>query len=360
VTATLRERHVSGATRNRAAGLIFPLAALLLGIASSSVAAESKNGIAAVEAIGITVRDMDAARDFYTRVLPFEVVAEDEISGTEFERLFGVFGLRAEVLRLRLGEEFIELIDFIAPEGRPIPMDSRSNDEWFQHIAIIVSDMDAAYAHLREHDVTHASPAPQRLPDWNENAGGIEAFYFRDPDGNHLELLEFPPDKGDPRWHAPTAALFLGIDHTAIVVRDTEEALRFYRDGLGLSVMGASENYGIEQERLNNVFGARLRITALGSPEGPAIEFLEYLAPPTGRPMPVDTQANDLWHWHIRMRSPSLDGLSAQLMEHGGTLVSPGVIALPDDAEFPSAVHVRGPTGHAVLIHEAARAATQE
>ena len=53
-----------------------------------------------------------------------------------------VFGLRARVARLRLGAEEIELIDFLAPEGRPIPADSRSNDEWFQHIAIIVRDMD--------------------------------------------------------------------------------------------------------------------------------------------------------------------------------------------------------------------------
>ena len=201
-------------------------------------------------------------------VLPFEIVAEEEVSGPEFERLFGVFGMRARIARLRLGEELIELIDFLAPEGRTIPVDSRSNDEWFQHIAIIVSDMDAAYAHLRSHDVAHASPSPQRLPDWNKNAGGIEAFYFRDPDGNHLEILEFPADKGDPRWHQPTDRLFLGIDHTAIVVRDTEEALRFYRDGLGMTVRGQSENYGIEQERLNNVFGARLRITAVSAPIG--------------------------------------------------------------------------------------------
>src|SRR6516162_9887048 len=40
---------------------------------------------------------------------------------------------------------------------------------------------------------------------------------------------------------------------------DAEASLRFYRDLLGLRVVGTSENYGTEQEQLNNVFGAHLQ-----------------------------------------------------------------------------------------------------
>ena len=150
--------------------------------------------------------------------------------------------------------------------------------------------------------VRHASTGPQRLPDWNRNAGGIKAFYFKDPDGHALEILAFPADKGAPKWHRATDKLFLGIDHTAIVVDDTDQSLRFYRDGLGLTVTGESENYGIEQERLNNVFGARLRITGLTAGAGPGIELLEYLAPDDGRPTPADTRSNDLIGWQTRLR----------------------------------------------------------
>ena len=82
-----------------------------------------------------------------------------------------------------------------------------------------------------------------------------------------------------PSGIAATDKLFLGIDHTAIVISDTDASLRFYRDVLGLQVVGESENYGPEQERLNNVFGARLRITSLRAASGPGVEFLEYLAP---------------------------------------------------------------------------------
>lgn len=100
------------------------------------------------------------------------------------------------------------------------------------------------------------SEGPQRLPDWNPAAGGIRAFYFRDPDRHPLEVLQFPAGKGDPKW-ARRDRLFLGIDHTAIVVSDTEASLRFYRDALGLRVAGAAENWGPEQERLNHVSGAQ-------------------------------------------------------------------------------------------------------
>jgi hypothetical protein len=80
---------------------------------------------------------------------------------------------------VRLGDEHIELMEVMTPKGRPIPIDSRSNDVWFQHVAIIVSDMGRAFDWLRARDLTYASPEPQRLPDWNPNAGGIEASISR-------------------------------------------------------------------------------------------------------------------------------------------------------------------------------------
>jgi catechol 2,3-dioxygenase-like lactoylglutathione lyase family enzyme len=220
-----------------------------------------------VGAIGMTVSDMDASIEFYSKVLSFEKVSDVELSGEDYERLEGVFGLRMRVAKMRLGDEFIELTEYLAPKGRPVPVDSRSNDRWFQHIAIITSDMDKAYTLLRQNKVEHASTGPQRLPDWNKNAGGIKAFYFRDPDKHWLEILQFPEGKGDAKWQRKDR-LFLGIDHTAIVVGNTDASLKFYRDVLGLRIAGTSENYGTEQEHLNNVFGARLRITSLRAGNG--------------------------------------------------------------------------------------------
>jgi catechol 2,3-dioxygenase-like lactoylglutathione lyase family enzyme len=300
--------------------------------------------VASVDSIGITVNDLDRAVAFYTDVLGFERLAESEVTGEKYERLYGVFGLRLRTATLRLGDERIELMEFLAPRGRPVPADSKSNDGWFQHVAIIVSDMDAAYRRLREHHVQHASSGPQLLPAWNPNAGGIEAFYFRDPDGNHLEVLHFPAGKGEARWQRKDK-VFLGIDHTAIVVADMDASLGFYRDALGMRIAGTSENYGVEQEHLNNVFGARLRITALRAAHGPGVELLEYLAPRTGRPMPVDTQSNDDWHWQVNVTA-AIDAGDQAIRRGHYRYVSPGPLVLGD----LTALLIRDVDGHAVMM----------
>src|SRR5574341_2160864 len=199
------------------------LLALLSGSTGRTTAARqtAQPLVKAVDSVGFTVSDVDASVEFFSKVLSFEKVSEVEVAGDEYERLQGVFGLRMRVVRMRLGDEQIELTEYLAPRGRPVTVDSRSNDRWFQHIAIITSDMDRAYQWLRKNKVEHASTGPQRLPDWNKNAGGIRAFYFRDPDKHWLEILQFPEGKGDAKWQRKER-LFLGIDHTAIVVSNTE------------------------------------------------------------------------------------------------------------------------------------------
>jgi catechol 2,3-dioxygenase-like lactoylglutathione lyase family enzyme len=307
--------------------------------------------IHAVDAIGMTVADMDRSLAFYTQVLSFTPVSDVEVTGSAYEHLQGVFGLRMRVVRLRLGDEALVLTAYLAPKGRPIPVDSRSHDRWFQHIAIIVSDMERAYGWLRQRKVEHASTGPQRLPAWNATAAGIQAFYFKDPDGHPLEILQFPPDKGDAKWHRPTEQLFLGIDHTAIVVRNTEDSLKLYRDVLGLAVVGESENYGPEQEHLNNVFGARLRITTLRAAAGPAIECLEYLAPRDGRPFPADARANDLVHWQTTLITRDLEATAHRVRAGRFPLVSPGIVALADgQLGFTTGLLVRDPDGHAMQL----------
>jgi len=321
--------------------------------------ARSVSAVTAVRAVGMTVSDLDRAVEFYSKVLSFEKVSEVEAAGAELERLQGVFGLRVRRAQMSLGEERIELTEYLAPRGRPVPADTRSNDRWFQHIAIIVSDMDRAYAWLRQNKVTHASSGPQLLPKTIPNAAGIRAFYFKDPDGHHLEVLQFPPEKGDPRWQRKAAGgekLFLGIDHTAIVVGDTEASLAFYRDTLGMRVAGESLNFGTEQEHLNNVFGARLRITAVRAESGPGIEFLEYLTPGDGRPYPLDAKANDLLHWQTVLESPDLDALARQVEAGSHTFVSSGVVRLPDASlGFERSFLVRDPDGHVLQMIEESR-----
>jgi hypothetical protein len=82
----------------------------------------------AVAVVGFTVGDMDRSIAFYTSVLDFQRVSDDEVAGSVYEQLEGVFGVRMRVVRLRLGGEQLQLTEYLAPGGRPAPGDSRSND----------------------------------------------------------------------------------------------------------------------------------------------------------------------------------------------------------------------------------------
>ena len=170
------------------------LIALLFLIPSLLVAQTAKK----VEGVALTVSDLDEAIEFYTEVLPFEMEKTYSLKGDDIEKLLGDESakVRVNVAELTLGNESIELWEFEKMDnGRMIPRDSRSNDQWFQHIAIVVSDMDSAYKLLRNAGVTHVSSFPQTLPDYLPAAAGIKAFYFRDHDGHNLELIFFLREK---------------------------------------------------------------------------------------------------------------------------------------------------------------------
>ena len=314
---------------------------------------QASSAVTEVQSIGITVADLDNEVRFFTQVLPFKEVARSEAEGRTTDELLNLRDAQVRVVHLALGNERISLTEHRA-KGRRIPADSHSYDHWFQHIAIVVSDMDRAYAHLRKLKVKHVSTTPQTLPEWNPNAGGIKAFYFQDPEDHVLEIIYFPPGKGNPKWQAATDKLFLGIDHTAIVVSDTDRSLAFYRDLLGLRVAGESENYGTEQEHLNQAFGARLRITGLRAERGLGIEFLEYITPPGGRPTPPDSQANDLIFWRTELRvDEDVADLAAKLKNSRAAFVSRQVVSNSANTRQPGkAVIVRDPDGHALQFTE--------
>lgn len=276
-----------------------------------------------IDTIDLTVSDCTKSLAFYTEVLDFKKV---------FDETFG----NVHVVQVQLGDTKVNLICTLDAQGRSYPQDFHSNDKMFQHMAIVVSDIDQAYRKLQSQQVKGISSKPERLPDWNPKAGGIKAYYFKDPDGHPLEIISFPPGKGDPQWQIMPRLLFQGIDHTAIVVADTDKSLLFFRDLLGLKVKATSENYGPEQENLSNVPGAHLRITSLRAKEGIGIELLEYLEPKGGKSIPQDTRSTDLWHWQVQLQGKENNQL-------------PHLIKDPDGHQFlivPKKVTKPTPTSH--------------
>ena len=320
--------------------------------ASTAYAADSPVAVQSVAAVGFTVSDMDRSVAFYRDVLTFKLTSDVEVDGPEYDQLWGIFGVRARVARMQLGEQQIELTQFISPPDlRPIPMPSYSHDLWFQHFAVVVRDMEAAWAQLRKRHVRQISPRPQTIPVSNPPAAGIKAIKFRDPDGHNLELLWFPEGKGNPVWKKPGSNLFLGIDHTAMTVRSTESSTKFYHDLLGMTVAGGTLNMGTTQQYLDSLPGARTRVTGLAPKMGPpGLEFLEYELPTAGRPFPADSHPTDLWHWQTTLVVSNVEAVAAALKDTA-QFVSAGVVTLPEKSlGFGKGFLVRDPDGHVMQV----------
>jgi len=310
--------------------------------------------VTTVGPIGITVSNMNKSVQFYRDVLGFKKISDTELYGNAYEQLEGIFGLRMRVVRMQLGNEQIELTDYLTSGGRSIPENAKSNDLIFQHIAIVVSDMDKAYAALRKHMVMHVSTGPQTIPASNTAAAGVKAFYFHDPDMHNLELIYFPSGKGQPKWQTIKGKLFMGIDHTAIAVSNTANSLQFYEGLLGIPRKGDSWNMGTEQAHLNFVEGARLHITGLRTATGPGIEFLEYLTPGPGTPYPADSRTDDIWHWQTRLVTDNVDSLYKKLENAGYRFISKGIVPLQTrSGKTIRAFLVRDADGHAMLVTDA-------
>jgi catechol 2,3-dioxygenase-like lactoylglutathione lyase family enzyme len=264
-----------------------------------------------------TVADLDRAANFYAG-LGFRTIRRREVEAATFAAI-GMDGAAAEEIVMRLGAEEIALARFAEP-GRPYPSDSESNDLWFQHLAIVVAEMDAAFAALSSlPDWRPISVGgPQTLPPAN---GGVRAFKFRDPDGHPLELIWFPPGWGRPVWHsALPVRIFLGIDHSALAVSSAARSLEFYR-ALGFEVAARSLNEGPAQSRLDGLPNATAHITGLrpASPDGPGLELLAY-APP-GRPAPGGAPNDLVTDWVTLVRSSSSGDPPRAVRDPDGHLV---------------------------------------
>ena len=235
--------------------------------------------------ISLICREPERLGCFYERAFGFVRSKQSETGGTALELLLRIPGAEAKVIRMGLGEQTIELVG-IKPEAQAYPPEVPAWSTLFQHFAIVVSDMAAAWAKLSAQKGWHpiSTAGPQVLP---ASSGGVAAFKFRDPEGHPLELLAFPVNSVPKIWESSSGNGFLGIDHSAISIADTSRSVSFYRR-LGLQCSGGSSNTGPAQDRLDNVKGAVVEVTALAPPEPtPHVELLcyrgtsnRYTAPP--------------------------------------------------------------------------------
>ncbi len=291
-----------------------------------------------------TVSDLAQAAAFHCDALGFRVIGETTHDTAAWGGLMGVPGARGRAATLRLGAQELELVEF-DPPGDPYPRPSGSADLWFQHIAIVVSDMAAAYTRLRGHSLTPISEGgPQRLP---PGSGSVIAYKFRDSDGHPLELIQFPAGSGDAAWQQK-GSVFLGIDHSAIDVADLERSVDFYTRSLGFGVVSRSVNSGAAQQHLDREREDVVDVIALqpATAGPPHVELLAYRKPP-GRGIPLRAKGNDIAADRLVLQVDGLARLIDALCADNVDFVSQGLVALSAGRQ---ATLIRDPTGHLLLL----------
>ena len=309
---------------------------------------------AVIDRVTLIVSDLDRAEVDYVRTFGCRVEQRGDIDPALI-RVLCIRQARGRRSLLRLGRERIELLEFTDSAGRPYPPGSTSTDLWFQHMAIVVTDMRHAYqrvmANRRFRPISRDGPV--RLP---ETSGGVMAFKFRDHDGYPLELLAFPEGHVPAQWRAANGTgTFLGVDHTAIAVSDTASSVRFFTSVFGFSVGTRTENRGPEQADLDDVDDVHVSVTRL-APDLPAprMELLHYHVGPR-RPIPPDTASNDIVATHSVVRVASLGATAAQLACRGVPLTGDDFMTLNGGMR---AALISGPDGHRFLAEERAAAVT--
>ena len=151
--------------------------------------------LSTIDHVNLVVADLPRMLAFYRDVLGLAVTKEVTISGEWIGRTVGLADVRAEVVYLDLpAGPRVELIKYLSPTdgARPERL-GRPDTVGLRHLAFRVDDIDGAVGRLRRAGVAFFSEV-QVVPDSQVSyAGGVRKrlVYFRDPEGNLLELCEY-------------------------------------------------------------------------------------------------------------------------------------------------------------------------
>ena len=136
----------------------------------------------------ITVEDIDRQVAFYRDVIGLELVNRGTLEqGSDdaeaFSTLTGLDGVGLEIAHLEAEGAMLELVQYDTPAGEDLrPFEA--NDTGATHFCFRTEDLDTAIEDLAD-DVDFVS-------DPVTFTSGVEAVYFRDPEGHLMEILERP------------------------------------------------------------------------------------------------------------------------------------------------------------------------
>ncbi|WP_316518405.1 VOC family protein [Neglectibacter sp. CSJ-5] len=141
--------------------------------------------------VGLTVSDLDRSIAFYKDVLGLEFQGEIFMEGEETDKMFRKENCKTRVAYLNGSKAVeappIELIQFIDEDVNKVKSDLFTTS--ISEVCFYTDDIDSVYKVLIENHVECLSE-PQYFDFSSQGFGKSKAFYFKDPDGIILEMMQ--------------------------------------------------------------------------------------------------------------------------------------------------------------------------
>lgn len=142
--------------------------------------------------VAIVTNNYNKLVDFYTTVLGLKFIREFAIESEDFRNGIGIPNAKAKGTHLHTpdGSFEFEIFEFSHPKTENNDSVSIANKIGYRHIAFIVDNLEDAVYKLKKLNIEFFSePITVKEP---ENVAGFRFVYFKDPDGNIIELNQLP------------------------------------------------------------------------------------------------------------------------------------------------------------------------
>lgn len=126
--------------------------------------------------IGIFVKDVQPAIDFYTNVLGGELLfsLHNESDGEN-------------ISMVKMGDYYIELIQPPVGAGEVVS----AADKTRNHFAIEVDDIHAAVAHVEKYGYALEEEGVYHVPNFGDEKTNLKVAFFHGPNGERIEFFEY-------------------------------------------------------------------------------------------------------------------------------------------------------------------------
>lgn len=132
---------------------------------------------------GISVPNLEKARNFYEKLLGFKVVGEEswEAPNPVYDQGIGLKNSQARGYLLQGSNTYLELFEYSSPSPTGYPLRRDASDYGITHLCFQVDDVHEEYKRLQD-----MGGIAMNLPIEFPEGGG--AVYCRDPFGNIIEF----------------------------------------------------------------------------------------------------------------------------------------------------------------------------